>query len=358
MANKTVTMLNNGVKTISDAAGKFIGEFLSSPSGETGIQALQYPLAMKGEADRHKNYLCFYAVDATAQGLSNSDIQNRSLNSVSGKFNEKTIAVIQMYMPSLNQNISHEYSDNDGGFLQDMMMNYAGSAGSGIIETGKDLGIALAKTAIQQVTVNLGKATQQYNAQLSGKVLGSRSANMYKNTSLRSQTFLYNLRPKNLAELKEVGQIIRAFLLYSSASSEGATSINSMIGSIGGNANVLQSELGSGGGSESIQVLKVPPLWYLEERINSQAASAEIRYTPKFAMGPCALTNIRITSTPEQIYNSFEGTAGDPIAIDLELTFTELRPVFREYWDNLTKNLGAQDSGQFFFGSYGSKESK
>ncbi|UYD60211.1 hypothetical protein OPFAMLBM_00190 [Aeromonas phage avDM12-TAAL] len=357
MANKTITMLNNGVKTISDAAGKFIGEFLSSPSGETGIQALQYPLAMKGEADRHKNYLCFYAVDAAAQGLSNADIQTRSLNSVSGKFNEKTIAVIQMYMPNLNQNIGHEYSDNDGGFLQDMMMNYAGSAGSGLIETGKDLGVAFAKTAIQQVTVNLGKATQQYNAQLSGKVLGSRSANMYKNTSLRSQTFLYNLRPKNLAELKEVGQIIRAFLIYSSASVTGTTSINEMVGSITGGSNALGS-IGAGGGTESIQVLKVPPLWYLEERVNSQSASAEIRYTPKFAMGPCALTNIRITSTPEQIYNSFEGTAGDPIAIDLELTFTELRPVFKEYWESLTKNLGSQDSGQFFFGSYASKESK
>ncbi|ADQ52906.1 baseplate tail tube cap [Aeromonas phage AsFcp_4] len=357
MAQK-ITMLNNGVKTISDAAGKFIGNFLSSPAGDAGIQALQYPLAMKGEIERHKNYLCFYCVEAMGQGLSNADIQKRSLNSVTGKFNEKTLAVIQMYMPNLNQNVSHEYSDNDGGFLQDMAMNYAGSAGSGVIEGAKDLGNAFMTTAMQQISVNIGKASQQYNSQISGKVLGNRSANMYKNTSLRTQTFLYNFRPKNVAELKEVGQIIRAFLIYSSPSNAGVTSVNQMLDKIGGAATSLKTEAGNTGGTESIQVLKVPPLWYLEERVNSQSDVAEIRYTPKFAMGPCALSNIRITSTPEQIYNSFAGTAGDPIAIDLELTFTELRPVFREYWESLTANLGGQDSGQFFFGSFSGKDSK
>ncbi|BES53064.1 hypothetical protein [Aeromonas phage phiWae14] len=353
---KGVTLLSNGVKTIGDAAGTFIGSLFSSPSGESGILALQYPLAMKGNTDVHKNYLCMYCVDATGNGgMSNASIERRSMSSVKGKFNEKTLAVIQMYMPNLVQNISHDYGDNDGGFLQDMLMNFQGSMNDSAIETAKGLGMAFAKTAATQLAVNAGKVSQQYNAQISGKILGDRSANMYKNTGLRSQTFLFNLRPKNLAELKEVGQIIRSFLVNSAASLDKPTSVNDILDTIG--AGSMKTEV-TAGGSESIQVLKVPPLWYLEERVNNQSAKAEIRYTPKFAMGPCALTNVRITNTPEQVYNTFDGTAGDPIAIDLELTFTELRPVFKKYWEELTKNLGGQDAGQFFFGSFAGKDSK
>lgn len=344
-------MANFRVKSISND-GSTIGLDLQSPTGGK-IQALQYPINMVGDQDIHNNFLCMYCVDGMSGGASNLELDQRSVNSVRGKFNEKTLAVIQMYMPALNQNISHEYSDNDGGFIQDMMMNYAGSADGDLLGVGSSLINAAGKTAITAIATNLGKVSQQYNSQISGQILGNRNANMYRGTGLRTQLLMFNLRPKSLAELKEVGQIIRALQIYSSASVTGIVSANDIAETISGKQNVF-GDVGSGS-SPSFNVLKVPPVWYLEERINSQ--SDKIRYTPKFALGPCALTNIRIGSTPDQIYNSFEETAGDPIAIDLELTFTELRPVNKEYWESLTNNLGTNaDSGQFFFGSYGGKE--
>lgn len=97
-------------------------------------------------------------------------------------------------------------------------------------------------------------------------------------------------------------------------------------------------------------------MWYIEERVNQMNSEGNARYTPKFAMGPCAITNIRINKSPDQTYDTFAGTAGDPIAIDLEFTATELRPVHRGFWDAITSNLGNPDSGEFFFGSYGSKK--
>lgn len=344
-------MTNFTVKSISND-GTTIGLEMLSPTG-TKIQALQYPLNMVGDQDIHNNFLCMYCVDGMSGGASNLELDQRSLNSVRGKFNEKTLAVIQMYMPALHQNFSHEYSEDDGGFIQDLMMNYAGTAdGESMGTVGKFMN-AFGKTAATSIATNLGKVSQQYNAKISGKILGNRNANMYRGTGLRTQLLMFNLRPKSLVELKEVGQIIRTLQIYSSASVTGIVSANDIAESVTGTANALGS-VGSGD-TPSFNVLKVPPIWYLEERINSQ--SDKIRYTPKFAMGPCAITNIRVSSTPDQIYNSFEETAGDPIAIDLELTFTELRPVNREYWESLTSNLGTSgDSGQFFFGSYGGKE--
>lgn len=341
-------MANFRVKSISND-GSTIGLEMQAPSGSK-IQALQYPLNMVGDQDIHNNFLCMYCVDGMSGGASNLELDQRSLNSVRGKFNEKTLAVIQMYMPALHQNISHEYSDNDGGFIQDMMMNYAGSVDGELSSVASGLTTAAAKTAVTLAAVNLGKVSQRYNAQIGGQILGNRNANMYRGTGLRTQLLTFNLRPKSLAELKEVGQIIRAFQIYSSASVTGRASVNDIIRTVSSDKDLLMKN----GDSPSFSVLKVPPIWYLEERVNSQ--SDKIRYTPKFALGPCALTNIRISSTPDQIYNSFEETAGDPIAIDLELTFTELRPVNKEYWESLTNNLGTSaDSGQFFFGSYGDK---
>lgn len=345
-----ITMIENGVKAITESDSRKM--VLPNETGDTGVQAYQYPLSMVGDEARHSNFLVMYAVDPMNGGLSNQDIGKRSLGSVNGQFKETTLAVVQMYMPALNENISHDYSDNDGGFLQDLMLNYQGTLDP-TLENGKEMGTAFAKTAIDKMSVNVGKAAQQFNAQISGQILGSRSANMYKNTSIRQQTFIFQLRPRNKSELREVGNILRTFLVYSSASNQGAANANDLLKKISPNASA--GSMGEGGAGSAFSVLKVPPLWYIEERINNQAKQENIRFTHKFAMGPCAISNIRITKTPEQVYESFSETAGDPIAIDLELTFTELRPVFKEYWEALTKDLGGTDSGQFFFGSYGEK---
>ncbi len=73
-------------------------------------------------------------------------------------------------------------------------------------------------------------------------------------------------------------------------------------------------------------------------------------------MGPAAITNIRMNKTPDQLYETFDQTAGDPVAIDLEITLTELRPNYSDYYEKLTKGLGkpehASHGGNAFFKSF------
>ena len=134
-------------------------------------------------------------------------------------------------------------------------------------------------------------------------------------------------------------------MIYSSAENRGAVSMKDL-------GIPTDSQLGAGVGYTS---LAVPPLWFIEERVNQEGTN-KIRFTPKFAMGPAGITNIRINKTPDQLYDTFASTAADSIAIDFEITVSELRPVYRDYWEQLTKGLGTPDTGEFFFGSYGSTQ--
>ncbi|EHT4942425.1 Tail-tube assembly protein [Vibrio vulnificus] len=314
--------------------------YLSMKDSGESIVSLQYPLTIQGERDRHSSYLVFYAVQPDAKGLSNKSLEARSQASVTGQYKEQTKAVIQLYMPNMVENVSHNYDSNDGGFIQDLMSNGLISGAPGI-DRSLNVG-AIAKTVVDTVNVGLGTVAQRYNAQVTGKILGNRAAAMYKHTAPRQQTFMFQLRPRNLAELKEVGRIIRTFLINSSATLKGSVSFDEAFNTdVGGLA---------GYSGDAHTVLEIPPLWFIEERINKQNTS--VRYTPKFTFGPASITNIRINKTPDQVYETFNRTAGDPIAIDLEITLTELRPQFSSYYDLATRNLGKPDSGDFFFNSF------
>ncbi|MGL6228681.1 MAG: baseplate tail-tube junction protein [Culicoidibacterales bacterium] len=324
------------------------GVLTNKTNNQSGIRAFQYPLTINGAEDRHPNYLVFYAVKpkSGATGLTSQDIDKRASASVNGKFNEETLCVIQMYMPNMVENISHSYDDNDGGFLQDLVQNFNTNIGQGqgMLSAG---GEALIDTAVDKVTIEAKKLSQEYNAQITGNVLGSRSASMFKNTQLRQQNFIFQFRPRNLAELKQVGLIIKEFMVNSSATNLGQANVGHDIAPGSTNIEV-------GGTIGTYNKIEVPPLWFVEERINRAGTNSANRYTPKFAMGPASITSVRINKTPDQTYDSFDRTAGDPIAIDLEITLQELRPVYSDYWKALTSNLGGADNGELFFGSYGS----
>lgn len=309
-----------------------------------GIQAYQYPLTMEGEADRHSSYLVFYAVEAMGMSdLTTQSLDKRAVGSLSGNFrdNETTLAVIQMYMPNMNENISHSYDTTGTGIVDDFMLNYNknkqpgdGISAQSALKAGLD-------TAIDKINVGFEKITQEYSMKSSGKILGSRSAQLYRTSQPRQQTFNFQLRPRNVSELKHVGNILRTFMIYSSASKTTRTTL-------------IDNQ------NQSYSALETPPLWFIEERYNQRAGetgvNAATRYTPKFAMGPAAITNVRMNKTPDQLYETFDQTAGDPIAIDLEITLTELRPNYSDYYEQLTKGLGkpehASHGGNAFFKSF------
>lgn len=377
---------------IDDATSSVLSIFNPNALGtQSSISALQYPMSIKGSEDRHSSYLVFYAVkamvnktassnkspsaissqaygfntmstSANSASLSSQGVSHRQSRAMAGNFREQTLCAIQMYVPNMMESMNHNFDKQEGSFVQDMILSMRDALSSGKDLPGKFVDAATAATqqAVKQIGISVGGALQAYNPQITGVTLGDRGAQMYNGTSVRQQNFTYQFRPRSLAELKEVGKILYSFLKYSSATNIGSASLADVT-RVGGSstesvgvdkaADAIR-ELSSD--TEGYSVIEVPPLWYIEERINKHAGNNP-RYTPKFAFGPAALTSVRINKTPEQIYETFSGTAGDSIAIDMDLTFTELRPIYSNYWDLLCgeggSKLGEVDSGNFFFGS-------
>lgn len=324
----------------------------SNPATGKAIPAYQYPLSITGAEDRHPSYLVFYAVKPRSEGsiitsgMTAAALERKSDDKMTGTYKEDTACVIQMYMPNMMENMNHSYDSKDSNFFTELVAKFGkarASSGSTTEAIAETLGSA-ADLVINEVVIKGAKLANEYanTDQSLGVVLGDRAVKMYKSTDCRQQTFIFQLRPRNLAELKEVGNILIAFHTLSSASNLGDADLQKALGS----RDVTARTIGSA-------VLDIPHLWYIEERINKQSGNSASRYTPKFAMGPAVITNIRMNKTPDQIYETFSNTAGDPIAIDLEMTIQELRPTFANHWKALGDKLGQPDSGDFFFGSMG-----
>lgn len=319
-------------------------ELITSQSGlrrraeQQSIRVFTYPLNILDE-ETHPSYLVMYFVKPNVSGLSTNSISNRASGSVRGQYNEDTISILQLYMPALTENISHNYDSESGGFVQDIMTN-VGSAISGKegMEMASSAMQAAAATSLETIKVQLAKKSQMFNPQVTGKVLSNRAATMYRGTSVRNQILNFQFNPTSEKELEQVGLIIKEFLVNSSAKNMGQAS------------DEFLSGVKIDGGAIPYNVLQIPSQIMVEERINGNRDKK--RYTPKFAFGPAAITNIRISKSPDQIVETFNDTAGDSCTIDVELTLTELRPIHADYWENLTKNIGKPDNGGFFFGSY------
>lgn len=295
------------------------------------ITSLKYPLTVGSkergtDSSRHASTLVFYAV--RAGGMKQRNLNDRATNFSMRKFDaEETIAVVQLPMVNLNENIQNNIGSTDTDFMMELIGNMTSafqSSSGGTIDKASAAAEAGFRTTESEIKANITKKMGAYNAEMGGnKVLGNRQAELFKGTALRTQTYLFPLRPRNLAELKEVGRIIATFQSLS--------------------VGEYQGETGTGGVAGGFSVYKMPPLWYIEEKSSSTAN----RYTPKHAMGPCTIQSVRISKDPNQLIESFAGTAGDPVAIDLEVTVQEVVPVHKAFFDNINKSLGSAQPTNF-----------
>lgn len=302
-----------------------------------GIVPIAYPSTL--DSNIHDSYLVFYAVKpvGNSAGLSVKGVNQRQLDSVKGKFSEEMISVIQLYVPNMVETLNHTYEANESGFLQDIMnavqpslagaMNSIGNDDYGAaadhgMNAARGVGGVIASTG-EQV---LSKVALEANTQTTGQIWGDKNIVLFKGTSPRTQTFTFYLTPRNKAELVSIANIIKTFYVNSSAT---VTHDYDDISSI---------------------MYEVPPLWFVEERTKNSSGP---RYTPKFQMGPAAITSIRMNKTPEQVYQTLAGTSGDAKTIEFEITLSELRPTTSEYWKEAFKNLGKYTADESSpFGSY------
>lgn len=317
---------------------KTAGRQLLTGSGlKGGIIPIAYPSSLDDSI--HDSYLVFYAVRpvSSSGGLSVSGIDSRQLDSVKGRFSEEMISVIQLYVPNMVETLNHSYDASEANLITDLKNAIAPHVAGAFEQIGNgDMGGAAGSVGdMARATAGVGvgiadkiktQVTMESNTQTTGQILGERNIILFKGTTPRSQTFTFYLSPRNKDELVAIANIIKTFYINSSAT---------VVKDYENISSVLY---------------EVPPLWYVEERTKNSSGP---RFTPKFQMGPAAITSIRMNKTPEQVYQTLSGTAGDAKTIEFEITLSELRPTTSEYWKEAFKNLGKYTVDEESpFGSY------
>ncbi|MCO4201228.1 baseplate tail-tube junction protein [Aeromonas hydrophila] len=261
----------------------------------------------------HSSSLIFHITKAMDGGnLTGKSLKARQDTFLKSPQSTSTIGMIQLHMPAMAENVSHNYADGDTTILNDMVESYRigkNTAGSGWDKVGAGFG-AMAERGMDRLSQDLTGGGSV--AKETGKIQKQRNSLLYQGTALRTQTFSYVLRPRSVAELKHVGEIIHAFRLFSAGTR--------------GKLNAVQEVLGD---YESFGTVSAPPIWFVEERIND---TTRPRHIDKFMFGPAAVTAVNVNKTPEQLYQTIAGTGGDPVEVVLEVTMQEMIPAYSDFW--------------------------
>lgn len=291
-----------------------------------GLMMLSYPMTLNGtsyeyEENQHSSCLIFHAV----RPMENGNLTGKSLKANQDSFlgapaMTGSLAMIQMNMPAMVESLSHSYAESDTSVLNDLVesigeaMKLPGSLGEKMGHGMKHGGVRLADRVAQSV------ANSSQIVMETGQIHKQRSALLYGGTSLRTHTFAYNLRPRNIPEIKAIGDIIYTFRKYS-AGTRGVMS--EQVKQFLSENNVDRALFGT---------VNAPPIWFVEERLNN---TNQPRYIDKFMFGPAAITNVSINKTPDQLYQTIAGTSGDPIEVVMEITMQEMIPTYSDYWETL-----------------------
>ncbi|MDD9158044.1 baseplate tail-tube junction protein [Aliivibrio sp. S4TY2] len=248
--------------------------------------------------------------------------QDAAINNNDPDFGELVVSMMLPIPESFNDNIKHSV-DGSTDTLAGESYKAALAAGVSLSDNGSavdkirglgDIGKSFLSSALglAQRGAIQGNAEQAIlNA--SNRVLGDISTTSYKGTGLRQLTLAYKFMPQTVGELKGVANIINAFKLFSMARKNSTNTLETYDG------NAYES-------ASKLNLLHAPPVWFIQE-INLAKGS---RFTNLFNMGPCAISAVNVNNTPDNLYKTFVGTAGDPVSIEVSVTFEELIPMYQE----------------------------
>lgn len=307
---------------IADVISSSSEKVESSTSGITGqSKKVSFPSNIENNT-AHSSYLVFSVVKPMLQGdLSASSLSKRQEDQLGGATQIQTEAHIRLYMPSnIKQSVNHKYAQGEMELWTELGSTFLQSEGDGVMEKLKNSYPKMQNIVVDRMLQELGG--QQAVTQNLGKIVKQRASLMYNGTALRTQKLTFDLRASNLTELKAIGEIVWMFNYYSSGTKSDFT---------GEMQTALESTIGANYGfnHQSYGVINVPPIWFVEERPNG---AMKPRFTDRFVFGPAVISNVTVDKTPESMYQVIAGTAGDPVAIKLELTLNEMVPVYSDYW--------------------------
>ncbi|MGL5580736.1 MAG: baseplate tail-tube junction protein [Cetobacterium sp.] len=288
-----------------------------------GMMTASYPLSIN-DIDTttgqhiHSSSLIFHITRPMDGGnLTGKSLKSKQDGFLKSPQTAATLGMIQMHMPAMVENVSHNYASGDTTVLNDLVdsVRVAQSKGGDSLEKFFNGSKAMAERTMGRI-VQSDTANQSVVME-TGEITKQRSSLLYNGTALRTHTFSYSLRPRSVAELKHVGEIIYMFRMFSS-------------GSRGVMSWLKKMELTRDGFDyDTFGVVEAPPIWFVEERVNNPMQHRSI---DKFMFGPAVVTGVRVNKTPDQIYQTIAKTGGDPVEVELEITMQEMIPTYSDFW--------------------------
>lgn len=188
-------------------------------------------------------------------------------------------------------------ADNTLNAFKDKLTNPSSAFDEAASVLGYGAAYATSK-AVSAVNINLDP--NELLARTQGTISNPNGELLFKGPRLRSYSFTYRMVPRNRFEANIIRKIVRFF---------------------------KQSMLPTKSGI----LLNTPYVFFLEYK---RKQNGSVKALNKFK--PCALTDFNVDNSAGEGWNSYYDETDDvaqPIATTIQLTFTELTPIFREDYD-------------------------
>ncbi|MCS0540337.1 baseplate tail-tube junction protein [Aeromonas veronii] len=279
-------------------------------STDNGIPVMTYPMSMKNMDGTWKTAPCLAFTFFKTGKFTPSALQ-RSAETMS-KLNFKTEGLLFMRMPDngITDNLQFDIAGADDGFLEEVLRagisGYNSGGPKGAVKGGIQAGI-------NEFDLNLSKKGGAYATNLGSNttISSNKGVHGFNGVQPRSWTFIWRITPRNVAELKEYGDIEK--FLYKAAN------------------------IGVKGTIQNYTEMQVPMMVRVEERILGSKEDV-IRHTNRLVSGWCHISNLRVSSVGENGHATFAGTAGDALTRDLEITLKEITLPTAQLYENANKD--------------------
>ncbi|MGD1448234.1 baseplate tail-tube junction protein [Vibrio harveyi] len=293
-------------KTSDHLSGQREQKSMIRSSLDPKVQLFQFPSSVTN-SNHHSSYLVFSALKYCVESDSLMYSGQRSLRTSILADRVTSLFHIALPMPEqLLDKYSHSYGQTQTNVFIEMASKFADDPSlDGLAEAAK-----VGKSRIVETLTSSDSGTQ-----FTGQRSLQNHVSLYKGTDLRSQTFRYKMRAKNSDELQQIHEIIHRFKRYS------APTLNSKLRRT--TDDKMSQSLLTASAEVRQSTVDVPIIWSVAERIKDRYKS---RFSDAFVMFPAIITEVSTDYTPNQQWQTVANTAGDPIEVELAVTFREVIP--------------------------------
>lgn len=278
---------------------------------------LRYPLTLAN--GNHSSVLTFTAFEKNENQTSRTITRSAAFNANTPNVKLTNYGAITLSMPTIGETTYTQNWDTEGEGL----LNQLGD----IFRGQGDFSDKFADSAGKIFQSAFG--SNDFLEKEKGSIVNDRVTAKYRGSELRTKSFSYQFRPRNLNELEQVAKIIFMFKFCAAPDSvtlekgsfaedretySNAGGLGNIEGTIYAGQKAISRSLKN---ISNFDRLRYPAVWKIQEIDRSR----QNRHIPLFRFGPAVITSITVNTTPHDYWLTFKN--GDPASIDFEVSFTE-----------------------------------